>query len=90
MPDLPLNFLLRLGGHVELPNKIFHKPAARLCRELSWRRRNAISLDEIHFVLVRFDHISGFVPAVQALATVFGPGDASEAFLRIAARNRLL
>jgi hypothetical protein len=33
LPDLALNLFLSLGGHVELPNKIFHKPAARLCRE---------------------------------------------------------
>jgi hypothetical protein len=51
---------LSLGGHVELPDKIFHKPAARLCREQSWRRRKRFTFDEMTFLLVRFDHIAGF------------------------------
>ena len=61
LPDLALNLFLRLGGHVELPNNIFHKPTARLCRELSWRRRKRLTLDEMTFLLGRFDHIAGFV-----------------------------
>jgi hypothetical protein len=34
LPDLALNLFLSFWGHVELPDdKIFHKPAASLCRE---------------------------------------------------------
>jgi hypothetical protein len=42
LPDLALNLILRLGGHVELPDKIFDKPAARLCRDKAGDAENGL------------------------------------------------
>jgi len=63
--ELKLNFSLNVGGHLKLPKTKPYKPAGRLSREQTWRRRNALRLDEIALVLARFDHIAGSIRARQ-------------------------
>ncbi len=59
LPDLALTLFLRLGGHVELPNKSFIRPLPGYVEnkpgdpERVYARRNGLQL-------VRFDHIAGF------------------------------
>jgi hypothetical protein len=42
LPDLPLNVFLSLGGHVEVSDNTFHKPAAKPCRDKAGDAENGL------------------------------------------------
>ena len=62
MPDLAFTLFLSLGGHAELPcDKIFINPLPGYVENKAGDVESGLGLDEIALVLVRFDHIAGFV-----------------------------